>query len=96
MPLEHMVWLKPKAATSAEALDALLLEMIALREVVPGVVDITAGRNITDRAQGCTHAAIVTLDSPASLEGYLQHPDHQIVGGKLREAAELLVFDYER
>jgi len=93
--LEHIIWLRPRPGTSAATLNSLLEELKALADVVPGVVSITAGPNLTDRAEGCTHAAIVTLESEASLQPYLEHPDHQVVGAKLREAAELLVFDYE-
>ena len=96
MPLEHMVWLRPKPETSPETLDALLEEMRNLIDEVPGILALSAGRNITDRAVGCTHAAIITLENAEALEPYLTHPRHQVVGGKLRDAAELLVFDYER
>ena len=96
MPLEHIIWLRPNPDTSDEQLDGLLQQLKALEGTVPGVVSITAGRNITDRAAGCTHGAIVTLENSAALQPYLDHPDHQVVGGRLRDAAELLVMDYER
>jgi heme-degrading monooxygenase HmoA len=95
VPLEHIVWLKPKPGTAAETLDALLDEVRGLVDEVPGIIQISAGRNISDRAQGCTHGAVITLENAAALEPYLTHPRHQAVGGRLREAAELLVFDYE-
>ncbi|MEM0955142.1 MAG: Dabb family protein [Pseudomonadota bacterium] len=84
-----------KAETSPEKLDGLLQDLKALAGQVPGIISISAGRNLTDRAAGCTHAAIVTLENLAALQPYLEHPRHQTVGGGLREAAELLVFDYE-
>jgi hypothetical protein len=93
--LQHIVWLKPRAGVSAEALDALLDEVRGLLGEVPGILAISAGRNLTDRAQGCTHGAVITLENAAALEPYLTHPRHQEVGGKLKEAAELLVLDYE-
>lgn len=95
MPLQHIVWLRPKPGTKAEALDALLEEVRGLVGEVPGILGVSAGRNITDRAQGCTHGAVITLENAEALQPYLTHPRHQEVGGKLREAAELLVFDYE-
>ena len=95
MPLQHIVWLKPKPGTTAEALDALLEEVQGLIDEVPGILGISAGRNVTDRARGCTHGAVITLENAGALQPYLTHPRHQAVGVKLREAAELLVFDYE-
>ncbi len=96
MALEHIVMLRPKDGTTDADLDALLEEVRGLVNEVPGILAISAGRNITDRAEGCTHGAIITLESADALEPYLTHPRHQVVGGRLKEAAELVVFDYER
>ena len=95
MALEHMVWLTPKAGVSDDKMAEILASIRALTHI-PGVLAISAGQNITDRANGATHAVLVTLEQAADLPAYLNHPDHQAVGAVLREHCEVLALDYER
>ena len=95
MALEHMVWLRPKAGTSEAQMEAIVASIRALAHI-PGVIAISAGRNITDRANGATHGVLVTLESAEDLPTYLAHPDHQAVGVDLREHCDVLALDYER
>ena len=78
MPLEHMVWLIPKEGVSDDKMEDILASIRALT-YIPGVLAISAGQNITDRANGATHGVLVTL-RPDELPAYLNHPDHQAVG----------------
>ena len=95
MALEHMVWLTPKAGVGDAKMEEILASILALTHV-PGVMAISAGCNITDRANGATHGVLVTLESADDLSGYLGHPDHQAVGAVLREHCDVLALDYER
>ena len=95
MALEHMVWLTPKAGVSEDKMEDILASIRALTHL-PGVLAISAGRNVTDRANGATHGVLVTLHSAEDLPSYLSHPDHQAVGVVLREHCEVLALDYER
>ena len=95
MALEHMVWLTPKAGVGNNKMEEILASIRSLTHI-PGVVAISAGRNITERANGATHAVLVTLERAADLPDYLNHPDHQAVGVVLREHCEVLALDYER
>lgn len=95
MALEHMVWLTPKVDVSEEKMEEIIHSILALTHL-PGVVAISAGRNITDRANGATHGVLVTLQSAEYLPQYLNHSDHQAVGVTLREHCEVLALDYER
>lgn len=95
MILEHMVWLTPKAGVSEVQMEEILASIRALTHV-PGVLAISAGKNITDRANGARYGVLVTLENSAALPGYLNHPDHQAVGVSLREHCEVLALDYER
>ena len=94
MPLQHMVWLTPKESVRADKMEEILASIRALTHI-PGVVAISAGHNVTDRAGGATHGVLVTLESHSDLPGYLQHLDHQAVGDVLREHCEVLALDYE-
>ena len=95
MALEHMVWLTPKAGVDDAKMEEILASIRALTHV-PGVMAISAGGNITDRANGATHGVLVTLESADDLSGYRGHPDHQAVGAVLREHCDVLALDYER
>ena len=95
MALEHMVWLTPRAGVSEDKMREIIQSILALTQL-PGVVAISAGKNITDRANGATHGVLVTLESPECLPQYLNHSDHQALGVTLREHCEVLALDYER
>ena len=95
MALEHMVWLTPRAGVSDDKMAEILASIRALTHI-PGVVAISAGQNITHRANGATHGVLVTLEGTDDLPAYLNHPDHQAVGEVLREHCEVLALDYER
>jgi len=95
MALEHMVWLTPKPGVTDDKMAEILASIRALTHI-PGVVAISAGQNVTDRANGATHGVLVTLERADDLPTYLNHPDHQAVGVVLREHCEVLALDYER
>ena len=95
MALEHMVWLTPKTGVGNDRMEEILASIRALTHI-PGVLAISAGQNITDRADGATHGVLVTLERADDLPAYLNHPDHQAVGALLREHCEVLALDYER
>ena len=95
MVLEHMVWLTPKTGVGEDKMEEILASIRALTHI-PGVLSISAGKNITDRANGATHGALVTLERADDLLAYLNHPDHQAVGMVLREHCDVLALDYER
>ena len=95
MALEHMVWLTPKAGVDDAKMEEILASIRALTHV-PGVMAISAGGNITARANGATRGVLVTLESADDLSGYLGPPDHQAVGAVLREHCDVLALDYER
>jgi phage-related tail protein len=71
MAIEHMVWLTPKTGVGDAKMEEILASIRALTHL-PGVMAISAGRNITDRANGATHGVLVTLESANDLSGYLR------------------------
>jgi len=95
MALEHMVWLTPKMGVSEKKMEEIIQSIRSLTHL-PGVITISVGKNITDRANGATRGVLVTLESAEYLPQYLNHSDHQAVGVVLREHCEVLALDYER
>jgi hypothetical protein len=94
MAFEHIVWLTPKPETPDTQMEQIAAAIRNLTHI-PGVLSISAGRNLTDRAGGATYGAIITLESFDFLEPYLQHPDHVALGGILREYCEVQALDYD-
>lgn len=91
----HQVWLKVREGVDEAEMAALLADIRALAATIPGVVSIHAGRNVTDRAQGYTHAVSVVLAGRDALEPYLEHPAHVAVGARIRDRCEVMAADFE-
>jgi len=94
MALVHMVWLTPKAGVTNQQMNDIVESILALKHL-PGVISISAGSNLTDRANGASHGATIVLESLAHLPAYIDHPDHQKVGLVIRECCEVAALDYE-
>jgi hypothetical protein len=95
MPVNHMVWIKFRADVPAQRIEQHVAALRSLKDRVPGILDLTIGRNFTDRANGCTHGLSVILADKAALAAYAPHPVHVEVAGALRQDAEILALDYE-
>ena len=96
MTVKHIVLLEPKVGVSDAQIQDALDKAAALTGAVPGVLEITSGKNFTDRAGNIAWAIIVDLDSKESLAGYGPHPVHQEVAKLLGSLMEnLMVVDYE-
>ena len=46
---------------------------------IPGVLDVSGGRNFSDKSEGVSHAMVVTLADQAALDVYGPHPNHDEV-----------------
>ena len=95
MAVNHMVWLKFNEGVAQSRKDDHIDALRSLRGPIPGIVDLTLGENFTDRANGYSHALVVTLVDRAALGVYAAHPHHVEVASALRQDAQLLVMDYE-
>lgn len=95
MPVQHIVWIKFNDGVAGERIDQHLAALSGLKKRVPGVLDLSLGENFTDRAEGCTHGLVVTLEDKAALENYATHPYHVEVATALRRDSALMALDYE-
>ena len=94
MAIQHLVWLKQKQHVTDEDMANLLYKIRQLSSL-KGVISITAGANFTNRANGFTHGVSVVLESRSALESYISSPEHQTLGGTIRDLCELLALDYD-
>jgi hypothetical protein len=93
--IDHLVLLAAKADASPEDIEDLIASIRGLKDTVPGIVDLSAGENFSSRSGGYTHGLFVRFESAEDLQGYLKHPDHLAVVGKLDALTTRIVIDYE-
>jgi antibiotic biosynthesis monooxygenase (ABM) superfamily enzyme len=93
--IDHLVFLAVREDASPEDVEDLIASIWALKQTVPGVVDLTVGENFSERSGGYTHGLFVRFESVEDLQGYLKHPDHLAVVEKLDALTDRIVVDYE-
>ncbi len=77
-PFNHVVLFAWKPDATPEAIAAALDGLRAMKGRIPGVLDVSVGRNVTSRTPH-THGLLVVLASEADLPIYDAHEVHQDV-----------------
>ncbi|WP_159501724.1 Dabb family protein [Microbacterium sp. 18062] len=89
MTIRHIVAWKlatDDASERAEQAQRITGDLLALRDVVPGILDISVGPDVV--GGGNWHVALVADFADAeALDAYQVHPAHQAVGGYVRSVA---------
>ncbi|MGV2886753.1 MULTISPECIES: Dabb family protein [Paenibacillus] len=95
---EHLVVFKLNDKITSVKQQELVAQLLALQEQIPGIVDLTAGINVTeetDHIQGFTLGLRVTFEDQEALRAYGPHPAHQAFVTSLNEWVEnVIVVDY--
>jgi hypothetical protein len=93
----HVVLFQWTPEAAPEAIDRAVTELLALKDKIPGVLELTCGQNFTDRGKGFTHGLVVRFEDRAALDTYAPHPEHQrVVQNYINPIrADVLAFDYE-
>ncbi|MBI4396420.1 MAG: Dabb family protein [Elusimicrobia bacterium] len=96
--IEHIVLFKIKPNTTDEQSSRMLRRLLELREKAPGILEVSAGANFSERSRGFTHGFVVRFKDRAALDAYLPHPEHQAVVQECVRpiAEEVLVVDFEK
>jgi hypothetical protein len=83
-PYRHVVFFKFKDSASAEQVQAIEKDFIALAKKVDTVKAFEWGTNVSPEGlnDGFTHCFLVTFADKAGLEVYLPHPAHRGVRGQ--------------
>ncbi len=91
--VEHLVFFK----FTLEQRKKIASALVALKGIVPGVIDITCGENFTTRGQGHQLGLFVRLDSKAALDVYANHPAHREVAETMIKpfTENIMAIDYE-
>lgn len=97
----HCVLLRLKAAMTGEEKQALLELVVALKQVIPGILDVRYGPNVSPEGLhgGFVDGFVVTFENAAARDAYLVHPEHVAVGERIVSSTDgglagLLVFDF--
>lgn len=100
--IRHCVFLRFKAAMQDAEKQAIYEAIAALKEVIPGMLDVTFGPNVSPEGLngGYLDGFIVTFEDAVVRDYYLKHPDHLAVGERIVKATDgglsgILVFDME-
>ncbi|MFC7392089.1 Dabb family protein [Scopulibacillus cellulosilyticus] len=83
--IEHIVLFKFKDETTKEQKDEAIKRLCQLADVLPGIIDIKAGHNFTDRGKGYTMGLTVRLESKEAFDHYGPSEEHQAVLAYLHE-----------
>ncbi len=77
MTVEHILMIETNDGVSDDDMREVLDGVIALKDKIPGVLDVKIGKNFTDRAPNVMYAGVITLADKEALAGYGPHPAHQ-------------------
>jgi len=95
--VEHLVLFRWKEGVDSAAIDSALEGLRALKDQIPGILELTCGRNFSDRAKGFDAGLYVRFAGRAALESYGPHPAHQRIVQELlapiRE--DVIALDFE-
>ncbi|WP_176085969.1 Dabb family protein [Martelella sp. HB161492] len=96
----HCVFIRFRPEIDRTAKADIYHEIEMLGPLVPGMVEVKAGENVSPEGLHCGYddGFIVTFEDAAARDAYLVHPAHKEVGAKIVAAAVggtagLLVFD---
>ncbi len=94
--LTHVVLLQPKRETTEEQVTTALDHVRALQESISGIIDVQAGRNLSDYNQGYSYGFIMRFTDREHLKAYTAHPAHQVVSEELQRICQKIIdFDLE-
>ncbi|SDX79848.1 Dabb family protein [Paenibacillus sp. CF384] len=95
---EHIVIFKMNATVTPEKEQELVNSLLAFKGAIPGIVELTAGRNITEETgniHGYSLGLRVTFENQDALRAYGPHPVHQAFVKSLDGLLEsVVVVDY--
>ncbi|QST01740.1 Dabb family protein [Pontibacillus sp. ALD_SL1] len=95
--IEHIVLFKFEEQTTKEQQNEAIKRLTSLRHEIPGIIDIQAGLNFSDRNKGYELGLTVRFEDKEALEQYGPHEKHQEVVAYLKEIglSDILVVDFE-
>jgi len=93
----HLVLFRFESFTSDEQKKEAILRLLSLKDSIPGIEDLKAGHNFSERNKGYDIGLSVILTNKLALEEYGPHPKHQEVVSYLNKIGliDLIIIDFE-
>ncbi|PSL44398.1 stress responsive alpha/beta barrel protein [Salsuginibacillus halophilus] len=95
--IEHIVIMKFNEATTLEQMQEGARRLEQLKDEIPGILEMKAGINFSERSQGFEFALTSRFESKEALEAYGPHPKHEEVVEYLNSIglSDKLAVDFE-
>jgi hypothetical protein len=95
--VEHVVLFKLKPEATEEQKHAMVEALRGLKGQIEGIMDLTCGRNFSERSQGSEIGLVVRFRDRAALDAYIPHPIHRGVVERFINPIrqDVIVADYE-
>jgi hypothetical protein len=95
--VEHIVLIKFSPETTLDQKVELIKRTLALKYIIPGIMDIQQGLNFSNRSQGYEIGLTVRFTDRTSLENYGPHPAHKKIVNYLKEIGleDSIIVDFE-
>ncbi|WP_248925530.1 Dabb family protein [Paenibacillus hamazuiensis] len=87
--IQRTVLLKFAETTTQEQLQEVISRYKALKDVLPGIVEIHAGLNIAERSKEYQVVLMARFENQAALDAYTVNEQHQAVAAFIREVGRL-------
>ena len=96
--LEHLVLFKFKQEASAPQIDEAISQLQQLPSKIDDIIELSCGKNFSDRSQGFEYGLRVLLKDNEALERYQKHESHvNVVENNVKPILEsILAVDYIR
>ncbi|MDQ0229171.1 Dabb family protein [Metabacillus malikii] len=95
---EHIVLLKLKPSVTIDEQEEVVKYTYTFKETIQGIVDISAGINITEEMEhkhGYTIGIRITFADQQACRDYIQHPQHQTFLKRISPIVEgIVIMDY--
>ena len=90
----HTLLLQTKPETTDEEMQKVLEKVKMLKQKIPGIVSVQAGKNKNESNYGYTYGFVMHFVDEEHLQAYFPHPEHKAVSPELRRlCVSLLNFD---
>ena len=94
--ITHIVLIQPKPEITEDEITTALEHVQALKQAIPGMVDVQTGKNLSSSNQGYTHGFVMRFVDAEHLKAYAPHPAHQVVSQELQHISQKIIdFDLE-
>lgn len=100
--VRHVVLFRVRSDVSREAIAEVFAALAGLKEKIAGILAFSSGPYSSGEGlnKGFTHGFVMDFESPAARDGYLPHPEHELVKQKVLGILDggldaVIAFDYE-